>query len=230
MANGGLGQYKQYSSASGQGTNGGDRYIPSGQAFWVKASGTTSSLVMHEAAKVSNFVAISREEVQGKLSLTLMNGQHHTDEAVAFINESATKAFDANFDTEDMENAGVPSLYFPINDTTKFAIYGSNFADNYTIPVFVKNPTSGQLRIESKNLYAPNTFSCLTLFDAFTNTTIDFNQPNVVYSFMYSDTTTVVRFFINARLKDVISTEIVACKGSNSGAVKVISPSNELKN
>lgn len=228
-ANNGLGQYKQYSSASGQGTNGGSRYIPSGQAFWVKATNATASLVMHESAKVADFVAISREEVSSKLSLTLMNTQHHTDEVVAYVNNQASKGYDVDFDTEDMENVGVPSMYFPLNDSTHLAIYGSSFTENDTIPMFVKNPVSGQLRIESRNFYAPNTFACLTLFDSFTNTSIDLNRPNAVYSFYYSDTTTIARFFIYVRLRDKIEATMATCKGASNGAISVASADNNLK-
>lgn len=225
--NSGLGAYRSY--LGGIGTNGGSRYIPSGQGYWVKANASSPTLQMTENVKVANFEAITRESRIGQLRLTLIDNQNNADEAALYDEVNATMHMDQDYDAYKLMAAGVPNIYFIVDDSIDVSIYGSNFQTIETIPVFISNPTNGTLKIVSNNFFEPNTFACLSLYDSFTNTTIDLNAPTVNYAFQYLDTTTVPRFYLTISYRDDIFVENVECKGDLTGEITIESFTNTPK-
>src|SRR5690606_15498690 len=83
-----IGQYATWNGTVG--TNGGSRYIPTGQAFWVQASGSGPALSVTESVKVAGqsttfFRAAALENL---LRITLQKGGVR-DEAVVHFREDA---------------------------------------------------------------------------------------------------------------------------------------------
>jgi len=99
----------------GAGTNGGTRYIPSMQAFWVKVttSGGTGSLAMNNNVRTTSanpglFRVASNSDI---LKLTASNGTN-SDETIVRFMEKTTEDFDSQVDAYKMMNEGsTPSVY-----------------------------------------------------------------------------------------------------------------------
>ncbi|MEA3496371.1 MAG: hypothetical protein U9R42_10090, partial [Bacteroidota bacterium] len=104
------------------GTNGGSRYIPPMQAFFVKAStsGQNASLTIKDNSKVNNKSKNFRnEEFAGEsVRFTIESFNGFKDEAVVRFDDNATNNYDSDFDASKMYsfNKIVPQIYTKIND------------------------------------------------------------------------------------------------------------------
>jgi hypothetical protein len=99
------------------GTNGGSRYIPLGQAFWVKTDGSgASTLTADERVKTGGTQSTFFREAQPTdlLRITLKQGNVE-DETVIHFRENATEHFDSFADAVKMKNAsGITSTSTPM--------------------------------------------------------------------------------------------------------------------
>lgn len=106
-------QYASY--VDGSETNGGTRYIPSMQAFWVHvtASGGTGTFGINNNARITS-VNPSLWRLAGTgsvLKLTASSGSHK-DETLLRLREDASEAFDPEIDAYKLKNEGnTPNLY-----------------------------------------------------------------------------------------------------------------------
>lgn len=87
------------------GTNGGTRYIATGQAFWVQTTSASPSLLAAESVKapgqVTNFFRESKPA--DLIRITLIKGTSR-DETVIHFREDATEKFDVNVDARKLKN------------------------------------------------------------------------------------------------------------------------------
>jgi hypothetical protein len=108
------------SYVTGIGTNGGTRYIPSMQAFWVKVTNPgTGSLAMTNGVRVTSInPSIWRTAaVSDILKLTSASGAY-SDETIIRFREDARVNFDSELDAYKMDNENnTPSLYTELNNT-----------------------------------------------------------------------------------------------------------------
>ena len=125
---------KSYATWNGSiGTNGGSKNIAMGQAFYVHANGSSPSIAVTESAKTTTTPTFfAKKSASNMLSIKLIDGANHSDEAIINFNETATIGFDANLDAYKLDG-------YYLNITSK-NIYDTRLAFNAM-------PTEGGLNI-----------------------------------------------------------------------------------
>lgn len=157
------------------GTNNGSRYIASGQAFWVKASGTgipilqASENVKAPGTQTSFF----RQQAPTQLlRVTLAQGAV-SDEAVIHFRDDATNDFDAVADAIKMNNTGF-NLSTQLSGKEKLAINSLSKAScNTTLQVLVESAAKGNYTLNFSEIESFPAGTSITLKDAFLNTTVN---------------------------------------------------------
>lgn len=118
------GSFVWASYVGGSGTNGGSRYIPSGQAFFVQSSASSPALGLTNATRVHSsqaFLKSPEESVEGLKIIAQSQGQ--TDESIVKILSEATDDFDNQYDALKLRGtAGNPTLYSLASDNTELSI------------------------------------------------------------------------------------------------------------
>jgi hypothetical protein len=139
----------------GVGVNGGSRYIPSSQAFQVKATTTSPSLIASENVKVANQPTFLRQNSVSNENETLLRislskpGTTRSDETVVRFNPNAVEGFNENLEAskyysfiEDAVNIAT------LRGTNEFTISALPTLENSTeIPVKVKVQPNGSYSI-----------------------------------------------------------------------------------
>lgn len=125
--------YGSYSSGSMIGVNGVDRYIPSGQGFFVKASGPFPTLMVTESAKPDpaenpTFLRVATADPGDALRIWIKDAMDKSDEIALRWMPQATGNFDPSFDAHKFQNEGL-SLYSMCNDGERAAIQARPFVD-----------------------------------------------------------------------------------------------------
>ena len=116
------GTYATYVGGVG-GTNGGSRYIPIGQAFWVKAT-SAPTFQATEAVKApgSTTTFFRTSPPPDLMRVTLRNGPKR-DEIIIYFDEEATEGFDGNLDAYKLNN-DIFNLFTVTSTGDKLAING----------------------------------------------------------------------------------------------------------
>ncbi len=155
---------------AGIGTNGGSRYVPSTQAFWVQASSASPSLTINEPVKVDNAVTfknkVAREDY---FKLILSDAQNVNCEVAVRIDEKATDLFDPSFDAYYLAsgNETKPALAIKDENEVAYSVYSINeLSDQRMIPLYVKVGSNGQYAFSFENLSNFKKSSCMTLIDS----------------------------------------------------------------
>ncbi|MEA3496855.1 MAG: LamG-like jellyroll fold domain-containing protein [Bacteroidota bacterium] len=135
----------------GSGINGGSRYIPPTQAFWVKCNSPygTGTLGMTPAIRVhDNYSKFRTEKVNNELKIKL-SGNNYSDETVIRFNENASEDFDNNFDAEKMfsSNVSVPQIYSTFSSEEIYSINTlQNLNNDVSVPLLVKIGVAGKYK------------------------------------------------------------------------------------
>jgi hypothetical protein len=144
-------RYASYTT--GVGTNGGSRYIPSMQGFWVKVSNssTTGTLGMNKSARVTTHnPAVWRTTANGNiLKMSVTNGTE-SDETAIRLMDGGMSGFNEDLDAFKMENTGnTPSLYTALEET-KYSIKTlSDDLSEYIIPLHLKAGSPGSYTLSA---------------------------------------------------------------------------------
>jgi hypothetical protein len=110
------GQYATY--VNGVSNNGGGRFIPSSQSFFVMANGASPVLAISENVKSSNQGRFKNlEQPAGIFTLTLDNGKQK-DQATLAFDYSASLKFDATTDAYKLTNPLQPANFLALLDET----------------------------------------------------------------------------------------------------------------
>lgn len=174
----------QYATWNGVvGTNGGSRYIATGQGFWVKAGSASPVLSINENTKVAGTQTtfIRQGLPDNVLRITMAQGSVR-DEAVIHFRADATNGFDDNADALKLLNSGF-SLSTQLQGKDRLAINsleGSFCATS--VNVVFENAPVGAYTLTFDNLDTFIQPTTVILFDAFTGVTKDI-QTNKIYSF-----------------------------------------------
>lgn len=166
------------------GTNGGSRYIATGQGFWVKANGSgTPVLQANENVKASGTqTTFFREGAPDDiLRITLVQGNVR-DETVIHFREDATPDFDSHADARKLAN-GIFNLSSLMPDGTKLAINSHSLLRcGEEVKLVVENvlPGSYQLTFSELNSFPEGTM--VQLQDKFINQTITIDNEGM-YAF-----------------------------------------------
>lgn len=143
------------SSGNGIGQNGGERFIPAMQAFWVKTNGSTGGLELTNAARVHDGTSFYKTSETNVFRVELADSTF-TDEAVIRFYEDAQNIFE-NFDSEKMftTDNDVAQIYTSTSDNMDVAINGLPEllpAEERTIAIGFKTPKSANFSFNATNL------------------------------------------------------------------------------
>ncbi len=97
------GTYATYVGGVG-GTNGGSRYIPIGQAFWVKATSAPTFQATEAVKAPGNVTTFFRTSPPSDLMRVTLRSGLKRDEIIVYFDEDATEEFDGNLDAYKLKN------------------------------------------------------------------------------------------------------------------------------
>lgn len=178
--------FATYNAALNLGTNGGERNIAPGQAFWVQATGSNPVLIATEGVKV-NAQPIFFREAQPKdyVRIALVQGLYRDETIIHFRNDATTK-FDPLLDSRKL-----PNKIFNIStfneDSTQMAVNCVNpSACSREFGVDINNVLPGQYTMEFTEFETFQTALKIYLIDNFTNTTTEIGEKKY-YNFEITD-------------------------------------------
>ncbi|MEA3494641.1 MAG: T9SS type A sorting domain-containing protein, partial [Bacteroidota bacterium] len=214
----------------GVSTNGGSRYIPPMQGFFVKCStsGVNGTLGMTDAVRLHNSLASFRNENSSnvvKLKVESPNGL--SDEVVVRFDNNSTKYFDGDFDAFKMRsyNFAVPQIYTKSEDAEELSINTlPEFSNEITIPLYSEFGFSGKYDIFiDKDQF---TYSdIIYLEDLKENTIHDFDKGKYSFNANVNDNTKrfILHFIIKQKINDITSVD-----DENANNIKVFSYENNV--
>ncbi len=165
---------------NGVGTNGGTRYIATGQGFWVKANTTSPVITITENVKVPGTqTTLFREATPNNLiRITLTSSDNLTDESVIYFLDSATIGFDTRYDARKLRNQ-----YWYLNLSSmspvqeKYAINAMPFKNcAQVVPLDVSDVTSGTYSLSFSDFESMPSAMNIQLKDNYSNSTTDVRQ------------------------------------------------------
>ena len=189
-----ISQFASY--VSGSGTNGGSRYIPSSQGFWVQTFGSSPSMSSTESVKVDETATFYRTDPGQHVTLAV-DGMNYTDETVVRFIPEATPDYDNEVDARKLAsfdpNAATLSSWG--SDSVQYSIQSHPlFDDSVRIPIQVWTPVAGTYNLEVKNTSIVH--YDLVLEDLHTGQTWPLDDLPTV-TFTSSDSTDTARFVIH---------------------------------
>ncbi len=220
----------QYTTfVGGVGTNGGSKFIPSTQAFWVQANSASPSILIKERAKAKNDIAIKKASAQDFFKVRIDSENGYYDECVIRVNPLATDTFDADFDALELRSPveGVPSVSVKGIDEKSYSIFSFAYDGSMKIlPIDVVVSESGTYQFSFDNLDRFRDYTCLSLYDAMTETFYPIEVDEVI-DVALSEGESQNRFFIHVCPPiDVFSTASMPDKKIDS---KVVVRSNSIE-
>ncbi len=141
-------RYRTY--VNGIDVNGGSRYLPTGQGFIIQTSSAAPVLTAREGIKVTNQLALLRQEspVSGLVRLQIVSGAE-TDEVVIAQRPLATTAFESNVDAQKMMN---PSTNIYVSGTVNQGIASMDLNAVNSIPFVIQTSTSGSVTLRTTEI------------------------------------------------------------------------------
>jgi hypothetical protein len=153
------------------GTNGGSRYIPVAQGFFVKVSGQgeNGSLNFDNDVRTHSTRPFYKNEPANLLRI-LVSGDNLADETVIRFADGATPAFDGEFDAWKLQNYGVNQLYTRGQDDIQLALNAFRDADQFpVVPVNYRVSSSGEFNLEVSGIQSFAESLPVVLLDLKTN-------------------------------------------------------------
>jgi hypothetical protein len=215
------GQYATY--VAGASTNGGSKYIPSQQAFWVTAFAAAPVLIAKEGVK-SDFdhPFLKSEEVFNAGLKIRLSGNEEFDEAVVRHIDGATESFDHQFDAN--KYGGGWGLYPQVslidvnsNDLTVHSF--ENLNQEVIIPIRTVVFSDGVYSLEFDHVNDLDVL-CLRLEDTYTGIIYTVEEETSLL-FEMSDTTYAPRF--NLILHKNYESQVIdnTCNDSLDGEIQI---------
>ena len=208
----------------GAGTNGVNRIIPAGQAFYVRAS-SAGTATFTEAMKITNNTSanpvLRSSSLAHNLKLKIKASDNNSDETIIASSSNASLDYDIDYDCKKINLA--PS-YFGVSNNKLTSIstkIGNNvfsindigvITNTITIPLLAKALMPGQYTISAED--ASNFDGCVIIKDKLLNVYNDLIiNP---YIFNLNDTNSSNRF------------ELILCPFNKSVSVKELNESNNI--
>lgn len=215
------------SYVAGVGVNGGTQYIPSSQAFWIKANALNPALSSAENCKSTVDQAFMRyaapQAITDVFKLALLGDSTKDEIAIRFHN-NGTNLFDNELDANKLYDpySGSPRFSSVMYDSTDYSINSlPPLTGAFTIPLRAMVKSSGNYRIVRDSVINLSKNVCITLEDKLTNIITDLTY-NYSYSFTIIDTTKAPRFLLhfgNALAKDRVNP--TCYNGTNGQAIAI---------
>jgi hypothetical protein len=191
-------QYATY--VAGVGANGGSRFIPKGQGFFVQANASGASLSMNSNVQVHNSATFMKSDFDPANTIRInVSSQGFNDEAVVVIRESDNYAFDPETDAyKFFGSAEAPQIYTSKSDLGELSIASfSTIYDIIGLPVTILPAQSGVHTISWSHNCQEDT---PVLYDNLTNTYV---LPSTDYAFTASDMDPFDRFVFKLNATEV---------------------------
>ena len=208
------------SFVGGSGSNGGTQYIPSSQAFWVKASATPTLAVSEAVKTTTDQVYLKQNNIySGDLKLNI-SGAGYKDETVVKFTNASTDAFDLNWDAYKLSGGkSAPYIATVIGDSVDLSINSlAELVGDTVIPIRVNVRSFGlySFYVEGAN-DLPQEY-CILLEDTLLNTMTDMRTDTAIISVVpLIDPAPRFRLHISA---PIITDEIqISCYGANDGVL-----------
>lgn len=165
------------------GTNGGSRYIATGQAFFVQASSANPSLAVSESAKAAGTqTTFFREEAPTNLIRVTMKKDAVSDELVVHFRKDASSEFDSQMDARKLKNATF-NFSSVTEANSKLAINSLPLLGcSSEVKLDVSDAVSGGYQLSFSEFESFPTGVKISLLDKISNTTQDI-RANSSYSF-----------------------------------------------
>jgi hypothetical protein len=184
------------SYVGGVGTNGGSRYIASGQSFFIHANSVDPELNMDNRVRLHNPVAFLKEteSISNLLRISCtVNGS--TDETVVRFTEETTNGFDGYQDAYKMQGgADAPRLFSIASDQSDLSINSLPFStEPVIVPVKFSLSSSGEVTITANGMESFNANSSIYLEDLVSGSMVNLREQPV-YTFSYQEGSTTDRF------------------------------------
>lgn len=194
-----LNQYATY--VGGIGTNGGSRYIPSSQAFWVRAVAAAPAVTMTEAIKSVQDPTYMHSLPASvpyllKLKLTTSNGN---DETVIRFDGSGSDFFDIGYDAYKLPSSDTLAPYIA-STLDSIEDYSINTMAPLTadriVPLRVYRRTSGTFTISRDSVSNMPLSACIILEDLQTGALTPMPSGGS-YTYFHNAADTTVRFLLH---------------------------------
>lgn len=194
-----LNQYATY--VGGVGTNGGSRYIPSSQAYWVRAIAAAPSVSLTENVKSAQDTLYMRSAAPNlpyllKLHLTASNG---TDETVVRFNGSGSDFFDVGYDAYKLASSdtNAPYMATTLDSVEDYAINTMGpLTSDRVVPLRVHRPASGIFTISRDSVSDMPVSACIILEDLANGNITPFPE-GASYTYTHAGGDTSIRFLLH---------------------------------
>lgn len=188
------GGYRYY--GAGVGSNGGTKFIPPMQGFFVKATGAGGPFGVTNAARVHSNQAFYKSDPSNTLRL-LVSANNYTDEAVIRFVDDASIVYDGKYDFVKMFADNMPQLFSVTSSNQKLAINAMPQIDENTPVSIGLNPGfNAAMSITASGLGTFESHVPVWLVDHVAN--VQWNlRENPVYNFAANTNDDVNRFSIH---------------------------------
>jgi hypothetical protein len=185
----------QYASfVSGVATNGGSKYIPQFQGFFVRLTTATGtpSLQIKKAARThgaNDTLYMKNEAVANVFRMMISNGTL-TDETAIYMTPEATQNWDSDWDACKLFgfNQEAPHIYTQIGEEI-YSINGQPISDELYIPLNTKTSTSGSFTVNASGFETFNGNYSFILEDKVTGINHDVKKnPQIILDLNQGET------------------------------------------
>jgi len=182
-------------STGGGSTNGGTRYIPAAQGFFVQAS-APGTLGVNNAVRTHSTQDFwkSDETMQNRLSLTISDGQI-SDETVIYFNEAATPELDYSYDARKLMAVAAPQAFTKLGEDLMAINTFNNIPQTPKVTMGINAPEEGEYSIIASNIESFDASTPIYLEDQLTGQKINLRETST-YAFTSGEGTTE-RFLVH---------------------------------
>jgi hypothetical protein len=219
------GNFRTY--VNGVGTNGGSRFIPPMQGFFVKVSAPGNArLAMTNEIKAVAGASRTKRTAQGFAGIKLSVAQNgFSDETVVAFRDEATMAFDGQFDAykKFTDNTNVPQIYSLSVNKEQLAINSVSENNEYIqIPIEIKAVYQGNVKLNFTGAIETSGGKTIYLEDKNTGRFVNLLETSE-YQFETSLTDVTGRFILHIGMPLSVSyaKTDATCNGSSDGKIDV---------
>ncbi|MFC2086172.1 T9SS type A sorting domain-containing protein [Bacteroidota bacterium] len=201
------GTFATFDGTSGIGTNGGQRYIPAGQGFWVKAT-AAGTFGVGNGARIHDATAFYKEKNENPiLSLMAAKGEY-TDETVLAFMDGSEAGFDA-YDTEKMfaNDENYPQIWYEADDELLAVNIVPDIEERMSFPLGFRAVTEDDYSIQVNTFENFGDNTVISLEDKISNTMIELKESGT-YSFYSTIVDDMDRFIVHVNSSATSSSQL----------------------
>jgi hypothetical protein len=166
------------SYVGGVGANGGSKYIPQFQGFFIHASAASPAISIKKAARTQNGndTLFLKESVANVFRISISNGTLE-EETVIYLSSAATPEFDSESDAYKLFgfNEEAPHIYTRIGNDD-YAINGQPLVESLSLPLLVKTSQAGAFTFRATGFESFDGYYFFTLEDKESGIIYDLKQ------------------------------------------------------